>query len=71
MYLNSIYKIIYINKKVQDKYHDYVGFYDEVAKIFSNDFAFAALTVDGKLITWGHPDFGGDAEILLRNEKVI
>ena len=39
--------------------------------IFSNPYAFVALTEDGSAIAWGNQQFGGDAGQKLKDKKVI
>lgn len=55
------------SKAVENELHD-------IVKIYSNDFAFAALRKDGKVITWGASDVGGDSSKVadkLNNIKTI
>jgi alpha-tubulin suppressor-like RCC1 family protein len=45
-----------------------------IKKVFSNTFAFAALTNNGNVITWGYQDCGGNSELVkdkLKNVKDI
>ena len=44
---------------------------DEVSKMVSNYGAFAALTFNNEVITWGDSNCGGNAQAQLRNETVI
>ena len=34
---------------------------ESIKEIYSNNYAFAALTKNGNVITWGNPDYGGDS----------
>jgi hypothetical protein len=43
----------------------------EVKNIFSNDFAFAALTEEGFVETWGQARYGGDTQGKLDGITVI
>ena len=44
------------------------------SRIHATYFAFAAILADGSVVTWGHPDFGGDSTVVrdqLKNVKQI
>lgn len=44
------------------------------SKVSSADYAFAAILVDGTVVTWGHPSFGGNSTAVqaqLRNVQKI
>jgi hypothetical protein len=41
---------------------------NQIKTIYSNDGAFAALTLDHNVITWGHGRYGGNPPDYVRNE---
>ena len=44
------------------------------SRIHATYFAFAAFLADGSVVTWGHPDFGGDSTVVrdqLKNVQQI
>ena len=36
----------------------------DVKQIYASDAAFAALKQDGSIVTWGHPEYGGDSSTI-------
>ena len=42
-------------------------FQKALQEIYATETAFAAIRKDGSVITWGHPEQGGDATAVARN----
>ena len=43
----------------------------DIVTVFANDYAFAALNKDGKVITWGSAYYGGDPLPMKFNESLL